>query len=158
MRIVHYSQQTQTTPFGGGLQAALVRLLISGVAVFLAVATVPGLEADSFGAGVAAVLVLTVLNLLLRPILLILTLPLIVLSLGLFLVVLNALLLEVTAYVVKGFTVTGFWPAVGGALVISIATSFLNLLTGDYRQVEMRPVKPVEPRQPKIINPPNEGS
>ena len=65
------------------------------------------------------------------------------LSIGLFLVVLNALLLEVTAYVVKGFTVTGFWPAVGGALVISIATSFLNLLTGDYRQVEMRPVKPV---------------
>ena len=129
----------------------LVRLLISGIAVFLAVATVPGLEADSFGAGVAAVLVLTVLNLLLRPILLILTLPLIVLSFGLFLVVLNALLLELTAYVVKGFTVTGFWPAVGGALVISIVTSALNLLTGDYRQVEIRTP---EPREPKIINPP----
>ena len=154
MRIVHYSQHTQTAPSGGSLHAALVGLLISGVAVFLAVATVPGLEADSFGAGVAAVLVLTVLNLLLRPILLILTLPLIVFSLGLFLVVLNALLLELTAYVVKGFTVTGFWPAVGGALVISIVTSFLNLLTGDYRQVEMRAVKPVEPRQPKVINPP----
>jgi putative membrane protein len=154
VRIVHYSQHTQTAPFGGGVHAALMRLLISGIAVFLAVATVPGLEADSFGAGVAAVLVLTVLNLLLRPILLILTLPLIVLSLGLFLVVLNALLLELTAYVVKGFTVTGFWPAVGGALVISLVTSFLNLLTGDYRQVEMRPVTPVEPRQPKIINPP----
>lgn len=96
-------------------------------------------------------LVLTVLNLLLRPILLILTLPLIVLSFGLFLVVLNALLLELTAYVVKGFTVTGFWPAVGGALVISIVTSALNLLTGDYRQVEIRTP---EPREPKIINPP----
>jgi putative membrane protein len=128
----------------------VVRLLISGVAVFLAVATVPGLEADSLGAGVAAVLVLTVLNLLLRPILLILTLPLIVLSFGLFLVVLNALLLELAAYVVKGFTVTGFWPAVGGALVISIVTSILNLFTGDYRQVEIRTT---EPRQPKIINP-----
>ena len=96
-------------------------------------------------------LVLTVLNLLLRPILMVLTLPLIVLSLGLFLVVLNALLLELTAYVVKGFTVTGFWPAVGGALVISIVSSFLNFLTGDYRQVEIRAA---EPRQPKIINPP----
>jgi putative membrane protein len=133
------------------MHAALMRLLISGVAVFLAVATVPGLEAETFGAGVAAVLVLTVLNLLLRPILLILTLPLIVLSLGLFLVVLNALLLELTAYVVKGFTVTGFWPAVGGALVISVVTSVLNLLTGDYRQVEIRTT---DPRQPKIINPP----
>ena len=151
MRIVHYSQQTHAAPFGGGIQVALVRLLISGIAVFLAVATVPGLEADSFGAGVAAMLVLTVLNLLLRPILLILTLPLIVLSFGLFLVVLNALLLEVTAYVVKGFTVTGFWPAVGGALVISIVTSALNLLTGDYRQVEIRTPGP---REPKIINPP----
>jgi len=149
--MMHYSQHTQTAFFGGGLHAALVRLLISGIAVFLAVATVPGLEANSFGAGVAAVLVLTVLNLLLRPILLILTLPLIVLSLGLFLVIVNALLLELTAYVVKGFTVTGFWPAVGGALVISIVTSVLNLFTGDYRQVEIRRT---EPREPKVINPP----
>jgi putative membrane protein len=151
VRIVHYSPETQAPLFAGGMHAALLRLLISGIAVFLAVATVPGLEADSFGAGVAAVLVLTVLNLLLRPILLILTLPLIILSLGLFLVVVNALLLELTAYVVKGFTVTGFWPAVGGALVISVVTSLLNLLTGDYRQVEVRTT---EPRQPKIINPP----
>lgn len=151
MRIVHYSQQTQEAAFAGGLQAVLVRLLISGIAVFLAVATVPGIEADSFGAGVAAVLVLAVLNLLLRPVLLILTLPLIVLSLGLFLVVLNAVLLELTAYVVKGFTVTGFWPAVGGAVVISVVTSVLNLLTGESRQVEIRTS---EARQPKIINPP----
>jgi len=151
MHIVHYSQTTHAAPFGGGIYSALVRLLISGIAVFLAVATIPGLEADSLGAGVAAVLVLTVLNLLLRPILMILTLPLIVLSLGLFLVVLNALLLELTAYVVKGFTVTGFWPAVGGALVISIVSSFLNFLTGDYGQVKIRAG---EPRQPKIINPP----
>jgi putative membrane protein len=150
VRIVHFSQQTQAAPLGGGLQSVLVRLLISGVAVFLAVATVPGLDADSFGAGVAAVLVLTVLNLLLRPLLLILALPLIVLSLGLFLLVLNALLLELTAYVVKGFTVTGFWPAVGGALVISIVTSVLNFLTGDDRQGEIRHRGP---RQPKIINP-----
>ncbi len=150
MRIVHYSQHTEAAPVGGGIHATIVRLFISGVAVFLADATIPGLEAESFGAGVAAVLVLTILNLLLRPILLILTLPLIVLSLGLFLVVVNALLLELTAYVVKGFTVAGFWPAVGGALVISIVTSVLNLLTGDYRQAEIRTT---ESRQPKIINP-----
>jgi putative membrane protein len=151
VRIVQYSQQTtQAAPFGGGIHAAAVRLMIAGVAVFLAVATVPGIEADTLSAGVAAVLVLTVLNLLLRPVLLILTLPLIVLSLGLFLVILNALLLELTAYVVKGFTVSGFWSAVGGAVVISIVTSILNLLTGDYRRVEIRSR---EPRQPKIINP-----
>ena len=151
MPIVHFSQQTHAAPFGSSLHGAAMRLLISGIAVFLAVATVPGLEAESFGAGVAAVLVLTVLNLLLRPILLILTLPLIVLSFGLFLVVVNALLLELTAYAVKGFTVTGFWPAVGGALVISIVTSVLNLFIADSREIDVRSR---EPRQPKIINPP----
>jgi putative membrane protein len=150
VRIVHFSQQMQASPFSGGFHAAAVRILITGIAVFLAVATVPGLEADSFGAGLAAVLVLTILNLILRPILFVLTLPLIVLSLGLFLVVLNAVLLEFTAYLVKGFTVSGFWSAAGGALVISIVTAVLNMMTGDRRQIE---IHSTEPRQPKIINP-----
>jgi len=125
-------------------------MLITGVAVFLAVATIPGLEAESLTAGIAAVLVLTILNLLLRPILFLLTLPLIVLSLGLFLVVLNALLLELTAYLVKGFTVAGFWSAIGGALAISIVTTIFNSWT-----VDRRPIEPlaVERRPPKIINP-----
>lgn len=150
MQIVHFSQQMQASPFSGGFRAAAVRVLITGIAVFLAVATVPGLETESFGAGLAAVLVLTILNLILRPILFVLTLPLIVLSLGLFLVILNALLLELTAYLVKGFTVSGFWPAVGGALVISVVTALLNMMTADRRQMEL---PPAEPRQPKIINP-----
>jgi len=145
-RVIHES------PFHGGLRNAMTRVLITGVAVFLAVTTVPGLEADSLTAGVAAVLVLTILNLILRPILFVLTLPLIVFSLGLFLVVLNALLLELTAYLVKGFTVSGFWPATGGALVISIVTTVLNSWTVD-RRIEP-PEPPMEPRRPpKIINP-----
>ncbi|WP_455243493.1 phage holin family protein, partial [Petrachloros mirabilis] len=94
--------------------------------------------------------VLTILNLILRPILFVLTLPLIVVTLGLFLVVLNALLLEFTAYLVKGFTVASFWSAIGGALVISVATAVLNFMIGDRRQVEIRST---EPQQPKIINP-----
>lgn len=144
-RVIHES------PFHGGLRNAITRVLITGVAVFLAVTTVPGLEADSLTAGVAAVLVLTILNLILRPILFVLTLPLIVFSLGLFLVVLNALLLELTAYLVKGFTVSGFWPAVGGALVISLVTTILNSWTVDRRPL---PDLPDEPRRPpKIINP-----
>ncbi|BFU95382.1 MAG: conserved membrane protein of unknown function [Nitrospira sp.] len=132
------------------MQTAVARIFITGIAVFLAVATVPGIEVRDLAAGIAAVLVLTILNLLIRPILLLLTLPLIVLSLGLFLVVVNALLLELTAYLVKGFTVSGFWSAVGGALVISIVTSILSLFTADSRRIEVRRS---EPRPPKIINP-----
>jgi putative membrane protein len=132
------------------LRAAVIRVLITGIAVFLAVMLVPGLEVDSFSAGLITVLVLTVLNLLVRPILLVLTLPLIVLSLGLFLIVVNALLLELTAYLVSGFSVTGFWPAVGGAVVISLVTMILNAWTSDRRPTE-RPASPQRP--PKVINP-----
>jgi len=136
--------------FSGGFRTAFIRVLITGVAVFLAVMIVPGLEVDSLRAGLAAVLVLTFLNLLVRPILFVLTLPLIVLSLGLFLIVVNALLLELTAYLVKGFSVTGFWPAVGGAVVISLVTMVLNAWTADHRPMERRS-SPQRP--PKIINP-----
>src|SRR5512134_2187673 len=108
MPTIRFARVMHESPFHGGMHNILVRILITGVAVFLAVATVPGLEAESLSAGIAAVLVLTILNLILRPILFVLTLPLIVLSMGLFLVVLNALLLEFTAYLVKGFTVSGF--------------------------------------------------
>jgi putative membrane protein len=136
--------------FNGGVRAAVIRVLITGIAVFLAVMIVPGLEVDSLRAGVTTVLVLTFLNLLVRPILFVLTLPLIVLSLGLFLIVVNALLLELTAYLVGGFSVTGFWPAVGGAVVISLVTMILNAWTSDHRPMERR-VFPQRP--PKIINP-----
>jgi putative membrane protein len=132
------------------MRAAIIRVLITGIAVFLAVMIVPGLQVDSFPAGIAVVLVLTILNLLVRPILLMLTLPLIVLSLGLFLIVVNALLLELTAYLVKGFTVAGFWPAVGGAVVISLVTTILNAWTSDHRPPELH-ASPQRP--PKIINP-----
>ena len=132
------------------MRAAIIRVLITGMAVFLAVMLVPGLEVDSLSAGFTTVLVLTVLNLLVRPILLVLTLPLIVLSLGLFLIVVNALLLELTAYLVSGFSVTGFWPAVGGAVVISLVTMILNAWTSDRRPTERR-ASPQRP--PKIINP-----
>jgi putative membrane protein len=136
--------------FSGGVRAAVIRVLITGIAVFLAVMIVPGLEVDSLRAGVAAVLVLTFLNLLVRPILFVLTLPLIVLSLGLFLIVVNALLLELTAYLVRGFSVTGFWPAVGGAVVISLVTMILNAWTADHRPTERRAFPQ---RPPTIINP-----
>lgn len=151
MPTIRFARAVHESPFHGGLRQAFMRVFITGIAVFLAIAVVPGLEADSFGAGVAAVLVLTFLNLILRPILFLLTLPLIVFTLGLFLVVLNALLLELTAFFVKGFTVSGFWASVGGALVISLVTTILNSWTVDRH---LPPELREEPRRPpKIINP-----
>lgn len=147
----HVTREINSSSFlGGGVRAAVIRVLITGISVFLAVMVVPGLEVASFPAGLAAVLVLTILNLLVRPILLMLTLPLIVLTLGLFLIVVNALLLELTGYLVEGFSVAGFWPAVGGAVVISLVTMILNLWTSDRRPKEPRSFPQ---RPPTIINP-----
>jgi putative membrane protein len=150
MPTVHITRELNNYFFSGGFRAAIIRVLITGIAVFLAVMIVPGLEVDSVYAGLAAILVLTFLNVLIRPILFVLTLPLIVLSLGLFLIVVNAFLLELTAYLVKGFSVTGFWPAVGGAVVISLVTTILNAWTSDPRLQEPHAFPQ---RPPKIINP-----
>ena len=150
MPTLHVTREIKNYFFSGGFRAAVTRVLITGIAVFLAVMVVPGLEVASLRAGLAAVLVLTFLNLLVRPILFVLTLPLIVLSLGLFLIVVNALLLELTAYLVSGFSVTGFWPAVGGAVVISLVTMILNAWTSDRHPTERRAFPQ---RPPKIINP-----
>jgi len=136
---------------GEGLSPLVTRIAVTGVAVFLAVTVVPGIESQSFSAGLAAVLVLTFLNAVLRPVLYLLSLPLIMVSLGLFMVVINALLLQVTAYLVKGFTVAGFWPSVGGAIVISLATTILNLVVGFERATV--DVPPPSSRPPKILNP-----
>jgi putative membrane protein len=150
MPLLHTRRELNNHLFSGGFRAVVIRVLITGIAVFLAVMIVPGLEIDSLSAGLAAVLVLTLLNLLVRPLLFVLTLPLIVLSMGLFLIVVNALLLELTAYLVSGFSVTGFWPAIGGAIVISLVTMILNSRIGDHRPTEPRSFPQ---RPPKIINP-----
>jgi putative membrane protein len=148
---IRFSRAVHESPFHGGIRHALMRVFITGIAVFLAISMVPGLESDGFTSGIAAVLVLTFLNVILRPVLFLLTLPLIVFTLGLFLLVLNALLLEFTAFLVKGFTVSGFWSAVGGALVISLVTTVLNSWTVDrppHVEIHEEPRRP-----PKIINP-----
>lgn len=145
-------QGNQHSPNGNsGLRPIVMRVLIMGLAVFLAVTIVPGIESESFGAGLAAVLVLTVLNTLIRPLLYLLALPLIVVSLGLFMVVINALLLQLTAALVKGFAVAGFGVSFWGALVISLVSSLLNMiLVVEHTRVE-RHDHPQRP--PTIINP-----
>jgi putative membrane protein len=151
MPVFHFQRIERVGGRERGFSPLVMRLLVTGIAVFLAVTIVPGIESRTVAAGIGAVLVLTLLNAVIRPILYLISLPLIVLSLGLFLVVINALLLQLTAYFVKGFTVSGFWASVGGALVISIVTSVLNLWA---RTDHVRNHEPAySSRSPKIINP-----
>lgn len=151
MRLLQLSHFQQAGPGGDGFRPLIIRVLIMGLAVFLAVTIVPGIESDSLGAGLAAVLVLTLINSLIRPLLYLLALPLILVTLGLFMVVINALLLQLTATLVKGFTVSGFGASFWGALVISVVSSLLNTLL----VVEHSRVGTTHPpcRPPTIINP-----
>ncbi|MGQ0810546.1 MAG: phage holin family protein [Nitrospiraceae bacterium] len=126
------------------------RFAIVGIAVFLAIAIVPGIEVQTWSAGLAAVLVLSFLNAVVRPILYLFSLPLIVLSLGLFMIIINALLLQFAGYLVKGFIVDGFWPSVGGALVIGLVNAILTFALAGRHRVETLSHSSSPPR---IVNP-----
>ena len=105
--------------------------------MLLASQIIPGLEITSVASGVAAVVILSFLNAIIRPILYLLSAPFILVTLGLFMMLINAFLLHVVAFFVKGFLVSGFWPAVGGALIISLVSGILNLWISEQGHIEM---------------------
>ncbi|WP_447977900.1 phage holin family protein [Candidatus Nitrospira bockiana] len=131
------------------MRGLLIRFSVTGLAVFLASQIVSGIQVDTLSAGLAAVLLLALLNAVVRPLLYLLSLPFIVLTLGLFMVVINALLLKLVAWLVDGFHVAGFWPAFWGALLISVVSSVLNLWVSEQGRWEIV----AEPRRPpRVIN------
>jgi putative membrane protein len=104
----------------------LMRWLLLTLSVWLTTWIVPGIHADAWQSLLVAALVLAVLNAILRPVLVLLTLPMVVLSFGLFLLIINALLLKLTGFLVQGFHVDSFWAALGGSLIISLVSLLLN--------------------------------
>jgi putative membrane protein len=119
------------------MQGLLVRWLVSALALYLTDVIVAGVRIESIMALLFAAVTIGVLNAVVRPILLLLTLPLNILTLGLFTLVVNGFMLKIAAEVVKGFEVAGFWSAVGGALLMSFFSFFINLLVGDTGRVEV---------------------
>ena len=94
--------------------------LINAAALFALPYIFDSIRVESFYTALIVALILSILNTVIRPILLVLTLPITVVTLGLFILVLNGLLLWFVASFVKGFTIAGFWPAVFGAIVYSL--------------------------------------
>ena len=119
------------------MKGFFIRCGITGFAVLLASQIIPGIEILSFGSGLAAVVILAFLNAILRPILYLLSAPFILVTLGFFMVLINAFLLYMVSGMVKGFLVSGFWPAVGGAILISIVSGILNLWISGQGRIEM---------------------
>jgi len=106
----------------------LLAWLINAVALFAVPYLMQSVQVDSAGAALIAALVLGLVNTLVRPVLVLLTLPVTLLTLGLFIFVINGLMFWAVAHLVDGFHVAGFWSAVGGALVYSIISWALSAL------------------------------
>ncbi|MDR3480798.1 MAG: phage holin family protein [Burkholderiaceae bacterium] len=106
----------------------LLTWLINAAALFAVPYLMNSVRVDSFAAAMFAALILGLVNTLIKPILILLTLPVTVLTLGLFIFVINGLLFWAVANFVKGFSVAGFWSAIGGALLYSIISWALSTL------------------------------
>jgi putative membrane protein len=104
----------------------LARLILNAIAIVVAAQVVPGLRIAGVGSALIAGGILGFVNALVRPVLLLLTLPLTLVTLGLFIFVVNAICLALTAALVPGFSVSGFRAAFLGALLVSIVSWILN--------------------------------
>lgn len=102
--------------------------ILNAVALLIVAYILPGISVASFGSALVAALVLGLLNTLVKPVLVLLTLPITIVTLGLFLLVLNALLFWFAGSVLKGFQVSGFGWALLGALVYSIVSGLFSRL------------------------------
>ena len=103
----------------------ILRLLLSALAVVLLANILPGVHVATYGIAILVALVLSLLNLLVKPLLVILTLPVTILTLGLFLLVINALIILLASSLVSGFNVDGFWWALLFSLLLSVLQSIL---------------------------------
>ena len=112
------------------MQGWLLRWLLNIAAILITAYLIPGFELTFWGAVVGSIF-LGIVNAIIRPVLIVLTLPLNILTLGLFTLVINGFVLWLTAITVKGFDITGFGAAIISALVLSIVSFILSYLIKD---------------------------
>jgi putative membrane protein len=104
----------------------IIRLLITTGLVVLLANILPGIHVDGYTTALWVAVALGILNMFLKPILVIFTLPATILTLGLFLLVINALIIQSAAYFVNGFVVDGFWYAMLFSIVLTFCQSIVN--------------------------------
>jgi putative membrane protein len=112
----------------------LARLVLNGLAIIIAAWLLPGIHITSPLSALLAGVILGFVNAIVRPVLFFLTLPLTLLTLGLFIFVLNAVCFGLTALLVPGFSIDGFFSAVFGALLVSVVSWILNGLVVGRRE------------------------
>jgi len=112
------------------MQGIILRTIIAMLGLFLASQLLPGVNIVGTGTFILAALLLGLVNGVVRPIAFVLTLPLTIITLGLFLLVLNAAMFGLVAAVLDNFTVSGFWSAIFGAIIVSITSTVSSWYIG----------------------------
>ena len=115
----------------------LIRFAITALGLWLAEQWVPSLVFSSPESLLAAALLLGVVNAIVRPLLILLTLPITVLSLGLFLWVINAGMLEIVAWLLEGFSIGSFGAALWGSAIVSVTSAIASLTIGSGGRVQV---------------------
>jgi len=118
------------------MRGFVVRWVINAIALVITAMIISGMDFNGILAPFVAALVIGVLNAIVRPILIVITLPINILTLGLFTFVVNAVMIQITASVVSGFQVTGFWAAFIGAILMSIVSFILSFFINDKGSIE----------------------
>ena len=118
------------------MKGFLIRGLITALGLWVASALLAGVHSSGFLAVLGAGLLLGLVNGIIRPLIVILTLPVTILTLGFFILVINAAMVGLVAKLLHGFSVDGFWWAVATAIVVSIVSWFANSFVGGHGRFE----------------------
>ncbi|MFA5410339.1 MAG: phage holin family protein [Candidatus Omnitrophota bacterium] len=106
----------------------LARWVINSLSIFIVAHIVRGIEIPNTATVLVIALVLGIINAFLRPLIILITLPINILTLGIFTLFINGALFYLVSKIVKGFVITGFWPAFWGYILFSIISFLLNFL------------------------------
>lgn len=119
------------------MQGIFVRTLIAMLGLFLASRIVPGIWIEGTGSFILAALLLGLVNAFVRPVMFLLTLPLTIVTLGLFVFVVNAAMFGLVAAMLDNFSVSGFWSALFGAIIVSITGTVASWYVGSKGRYEV---------------------
>jgi putative membrane protein len=116
----------------------ILKLIVSALAVIVTSYLLPGVSVSSPWMAVVVAAVLAFLNAIVKPIIVLLTIPITVFSLGIFLIVINAIIIMLADYLVDGFTVNSFWWALLFSFILSLVTSVFENLADEYNRKDWK--------------------
>jgi len=120
------------------MKGLLIKWVINSLAILIVTYIVKGIEVANPVTVIVVAFVLGVVNAFLRPLIILITLPITIFTFGLFTFFINGSLFYMVSKIVKGFVITGFWPAFFGAILFSIISLLLSLLVNENGRIEVR--------------------